>query len=403
MLRKKFLHLDFIGKIYLSVGIFSIIVLVFCIWLSNHRGFVQILPFSDAIMVYVDQNGHLYHGNLEIDGKEYHFNEDSGFMTRGFVTHKTNKYYYDQKGHKLYGFQTINDHTYYFDKNGKMAKDTYVAFSKDGQLHLDYYDKNGEKTKQEVDFDIEEIQSQVQKVLSKYDGDISVYFKDLRTEQSFYINPKNMYPCCMIKVPALIKIFQEIENGNIDHAAHATEIEQMITISSNTAYNNLAALLGGGNGIFGLYQINQMCIELGLENTELHHGLFPGENFFTDGGANTSNPKDIGILFEKLYKKEIISDKACQDMISILKACEDRDEIQAGLDKGIEFAHKTGAADLLYHDGGIVYLPGRDYILVIFSNEVSRMYDMMQEVSKTILNYQKSLTGSKDIIYVQDA
>jgi beta-lactamase class A len=403
MLRKKFLHLDFIGKIYLSVGIFSIIVLVFCIWLSNQRGFVQILPFSDAIMVYVDQNGHLYHGNLEIDGKEYHFNEDSGFMTRGFVTHKTNTYYYDQKGHKLYGFQTINDHTYYFDKNGKMAKDTYVAFSKDGQLHLDYYDKNGEKTKQEVDFDIEEIQSQVQKVLSKYDGDISVYFKDLRTEQSFYINPKNMYPCCMIKVPALIKIFQEIENGNIDHAAHATEIEQMITISSNTAYNNLAALLGGGNGIFGLYQINQMCIEQGLENTELHHGLFPGENFFTDGGANTSNPKDIGILFEKLYKKEIISDKACQDMISILKACEDRDEIQAGLDKGIEFAHKTGAADLLYHDGGIVYLPGRDYILVIFSNEVSRMYDMMQEVSKTILNYQKSLTGSKDIIYVQDA
>lgn len=403
MLRKKFLHLDFVGKIYLSVGIFSIIVLVFCIWLSNQRGFVQILPFSDAIMVYVDQNGHLYHGNLEIDGKEYHFNEDSGFMTRGFVTHKTNTYYYDQKGHKLYGFQTINDHTYYFDKNGKMAKDTYVAFSKDGQLHLDYYDKNGEKTKQEVDFDIEEIQSQVQKVLSKYDGDISVYFKDLRTEQSFYINPKNMYPCCMIKVPALIKIFQKIENGNIDHAAHATEIEQMITISSNTAYNNLAALLGGGNGIFGLYQINQMCIELGLENTELHHGLFPGENFFTDGGANTSNPKDIGILFEKLYKKEIISDKACQDMISILKACEDRDEIQAGLDKGIEFAHKTGAADLLYHDGGIVYLPGRDYILVIFSNEVSRMYDMMQEVSKTILNYQKSLTGSKDIIYVQDA
>lgn len=403
MLRKKFLHLDFVGKIYLSVGIFSIIVLVFCIWLSNQRGFVQILPFSDAIMVYVDQNGHLYHGNLEIDGKEYHFNEDSGFMTRGFVTHKTNTYYYDQKGHKLYGFQTINEHTYYFDKNGKMAKDTYVAFSKDGQLHLDYYDKTGEKTKQEVDFDIEEIQSQVQKVLSKYDGDISVYFKDLRTEQSFYINPKNMYPCCMIKVPALIKIFQEIENGNIDYAAHATEIEQMITISSNTAYNNLAALLGGGNGIFGLYQINQMCIEQGLENTELHHGLLPGENFFTDGGANTSNPKDIGILFEKLYKKEIISDKACQDMISILKACEDRDEIQAGLDKGIEFAHKTGAADLLYHDGGIVYLPGRDYILVIFSNGVSRMYDMMQEVSKTILNYQKSLTGSKDIIYVQDA
>ena len=370
MLRKKFLHLDFIGKIYLSVGIFSIIVLVFCIWLSNHRGFVQILPFSDAIMVYVDQNGHLYHGNLEIDGKEYHFNEDSGFMTRGFVTHKTNTYYYDQKGHKLYGFQTINDHTYYFDKNGKMAKDTYVAFSKDGQLHLDYYDKNGEKIKQEVDFDIEGIQSQVQKVLSKYDGDISVYFKDLRTEQSFYINPKNMYSCCMIKVPALIKIFQEIENGNIDHAAHANEIEQMITISSNTAYNNLAALLGGGNGIYGLYQINQMCIELGLENTKLHHGLLPGENFFTDGGANTSNPKDIGILFEKLYKKEIISDKACQDMISILKACEDRDEIQAGLDKGIEFAHKTGAADLLYHDGGIVYLPGRDYILVIFSNQV---------------------------------
>lgn len=402
MQRKKFLHLDFTGKIYLSVGIFSILILVFCVWLSTQRGFVQILPFSDAIMVYVDQNGHLHHGNLEINGKSYYFDEDSGFMKKGFVTQKESTYYYGQNGHKLYSFQTINNHTYYFDNNGKMAKDTYVAFSKDGQLHLDYYDKNGKKTKQNVDFDIEEIQAQVQKVLSKYDGDTSVYFKDLRTSQSFYINPKNMYPCCMIKVPTLIKVFQEIENGNIDYAAHATEIEQMITISSNTAYNNLAALLGGGNGVYGLYQVNQMCIELSLENTELHHGLLPGENFFTDGGGNTSNPKDIGNLFEKLYKKEIISDRACQDMISILKACEDRDEIQAGLDKGIEFAHKTGAADLLYHDGGIVYLPGRDYILVIFSNQVSRMYDMMQEVSKTILDYQKSLTGSKDVIFVQD-
>lgn len=303
MQQKKFLHLDFTGKIYLSVGIFSIIILVFCVWLSTQRGFVQILPFSDAIMVYVDQNGHLHHGNLEINGKSYYFDEDSGFMKKGFVTQKESTYYYGQNGHKLYSFQTINNHTYYFDNNGKMAKDTYVAFSKDGQLHLDYYDKNGKKTKRNVDFDIEEIQTQVQKVLSKYDGDTSVYFKDLRTNQSFYINPKNMYPCCMVKVPTLIKVFQEIENGNIDYAAHATEIEQMITISSNTAYNNLAALLGGGNGVYGLYQVNQMCIELGLENTELHHGLLPGENFFTDGGGNTSNPKDIGNLFEKLYKK----------------------------------------------------------------------------------------------------
>ena len=28
-------------------------------------------------------------------------------MTRGFVTHKTNTYYYDQKGHKLYGFKPL--------------------------------------------------------------------------------------------------------------------------------------------------------------------------------------------------------------------------------------------------------------------------------------------------------
>lgn len=403
MSQKKFYHLDFFTKIYLITGSITVIVLVFCIWLSNQRGFVQILPFSDALMVYIDQNGHLQHGELEIDGKTYHFNEDSGFMTKGFVTHKTNTYYYDQKGHKSYGFQDINGNSYYFDKNGIMASDTYVAYSKDGQPHLDYYDKSGKRTDKKVIFNAEELQTQVQDVLSKYDGDISLYFKDLRTEQSFYINPKNMYPCCMIKVPALIKIFQEIENGNFDYASHATEIEQMITISSNTAYNNLTTLLGGGNGIYGLSQINQLCIELGLENTELHHGLLPGENFFTDGGSNTSNPKDIGTLFEKLYKKEIISDKACQDMISILKACEDPDEIQTGLDKDIEFAHKTGTAYLLYHDGGIIYLPGRDYILVIFSDQVSRMYDMMNEVSKTIFDYQKGLTGSKDVIYAQDA
>ena len=52
---------------------------------------------------------------------------------------------------------------------------------------------------------------------------------------------------------------------------------------------------------------------------------------------------------------------------------------------------KTGCADTYYHDGGIVYLPGRDYILVVFSKDVNVYTSLMYEISSCVFEYQDTL------------
>lgn len=359
-------------------------------YMSNQDGFVSVFPFSDKLL-YID-DGNILYGKQKINDHEYYFDKESGIMVTGFYGEK----YYDDQGRMATGFKKIGGKTYYFEEDGTIVKDDYRGFTLDGKLQYNYFDKQGvlqinknnSNENGEVIPNYESLKVGVEEITSNYTGDISVYFKDIRTDSSFLINDQAMYPCCMIKVPALAAIYREIELGNLNYEQNAETIETMITISSNTSYNNLMTMIGNGSGVQGLYMVNQLCYEYGLYNTGLHHGLEPGENFFTDGGANVSTAQDIGILMEKLYKGEVISNDSSQKMIELLKRCEDHGALQRGLPDDAVFAHKTGCAETYYHDGGIVYMPGRDYIIVVFSNGVYNYPSLMEEVSSYIYEYQ---------------
>lgn len=215
-----------------------------------------------------------------------------------------------------------------------------------------------------------------------------MYFKDLRSQKSFSINDHNYYPCCMIKTVALAEVYDQIEQGNIDYKENQKYIEDMITISDNTSYNVLMKLAGQGNGLQGLNQANHLAYQLGMENTGLHHALQPGNELFSDGGANTSRAGDIGIFFDELYKGNIVSKKSSLDMIQLLERCEDDEALAQGFPKSIPFAHKTGCADTIYHDGGIIYAPDRPYILVVFTKDSLPCAPLFEEISKTVYDYE---------------
>lgn len=392
--------------ILVIVALCSFFTLSFVTHLSFQKGFVSLLPFVSSATVYIDSNGDLAHGMHKIGKDYYYFSQDTGFMKKGFQTidHKT--YYFDHNGKRVNGLHTINGKTYYFEKNGQMVAKKFKAYTKDNHPMLSYFDQKGHmvtgsktinKKKYVFDkngnlqIDIEKLQKEVQEIISKYSGDISVYFKDLRTRKSFEINPQSMYPCCMIKTVALAAVFQEIDAQTMDYSQYAQWIEPMIIISDNTSYNVLMEVIGNGNGLYGLHKANVLAQQIGMNHTALHHGLQPGENFFTDGGDNVSSATDIGLFFENLYDHKLASEDSCNKMIDLFKQCSDYTALQSGLGKNIEFAHKTGCADTYYHDGGIVFLPGRDYILVVFSKDVNVYTSLMQEISACVFEYQNTL------------
>lgn len=179
----------------------------------------------------------------------------------------------------------------------------------------------------------------------------------------------------------LLTVYDQANQGNISLSQCQPYLSSMIIYSNNDAYNTLLQMLGGEDGLTGLEIVNDYLASIGISRTRLHHSLQPAAEDFRDGASNVSCPSDIGILFEKLYRYELFAPQQSEEILSLLKQCADTNAIWQGLPAGTSFAHKSGWADDLYLDGGIVYRSSSDYILVIFTDNVAYRSSFFQEIS----------------------
>lgn len=371
---------------------------------SRRTGFILTDPFDANSMIYIDDNGNKLYGYQSIEDEVYYFNEDTGKMNRGNMETQKGIQNFTNDGRLLTGLQKQDGKTIFYNQDGYQVKNAFVRLDDKTRLgRISYFDKDGYmvtgKTKikgQDYKFDKEgnivsdfsNLQKELEDIVENRYGEVSIYFKDLRSQKSFSINDHNYYPCCMIKTVALAEVYNQIEQGNIDYKENQKYIEDMIIISDNTSYNVLMKLAGLGNGLQGLNQANHLAYQIGMENTGLHHALQPGKELFSDGGANTSTAGDIGIFFDELYKGNIVSKKSSLDMIQLLERCEDDEALAQGFPKNIPFAHKTGCAETSYHDGGIIYAPDRPYILVVFTKDSLPCAPLFEQISETVYDYE---------------
>ena len=86
------------------------------------------------------------------------------------------------------------------------------------------------------------------------------------------------------------------------------------------------------------------------------------------GGYFVTTPADVARFFALLYRGEIVSEQASEQMLAVMRAQELNDLIPASLPAGTEVAHKTGLVDKYLHDAGIVSAPGGDYVLVLLTH-----------------------------------
>ena len=73
-------------------------------------------------------------------------------------------------------------------------------------------------------------------------------------------------------------------------------------------------------------------------------------------GLGVSTPRDMVALLEKLENGELVSHEASQEMLAILKRCQDDSGIRRRIGN-LKVANKTGSLDALRSDVGIVYAP----------------------------------------------
>ena len=225
----------------------------------------------------------------------------------------------------------------------------------------------------------ENIEEIVAKNLKGEKGTYSIVYKNLKNGDEYYKNETNEYESASLyKLFVMAKTYEELENGSISkntilkdtverlnarfdiasEEAEMTEgeftmtidtaLDQMITIS-----HNYAALL----------------LTTKLKTSEIKDFIKANGFIHTNFTAPPrTTPEDILLFYEKLYKKELVSQSASDEMLALLKKQELNDRIPKYLPKEVQVAHKTGELGGVKHDAGIVFTKEGDYILIFMTD-----------------------------------
>lgn len=248
-----------------------------------------------------------------------------------------------------------------------------------------------------------EIEQIVKEETEKYDGDYAIAIKNFNTGEEYFLNEnKRFSSASLYKLWVMGEVFDQIEEGKLtletklsdsienlnkrfglaSDSAELKEgtisrtvedaLEDMITVSANYPAYLLTSKVGSKN-------IRQFLADNGLSDSNV--GTLTTEPYTT--ALNTF------LLYEKLYKKELVNTSSSNQMLEILKRQQLNDRIPKYLPKRTVIAHKTGELFGNKHNAGIVFSPKGDYIIVLMSktNSETKAAEVEAQISKRVWEY----------------
>lgn len=232
-------------------------------------------------------------------------------------------------------------------------------------------------------------------------GHVFSYHGDLVTTQA-----------SLIKIPILVTAFQQAETGELklDRKIALTEkdkvggsgtldarlgkepleltVRELITLmirdSDNTATNTVIRLVKRE-------RVNALMLSLGFRHTRLRRIMMDGEAAKRDE-ENTSTPLEMARLVELIYRGKVVSRKACDEMISILKLV--RADFRGALPPGVDSASKPGGVPGVHTEAGIVFLEGRPYVLSVMCSMAGGESNPIRDVVEAVEQHFERLARS---------
>lgn len=225
-------------------------------------------------------------------------------------------------------------------------------------------------------------------IVETSDAVVGVAIKNLATGEKFFVNENEVFPqASAIKIHILAEIYHQAEQGKfhlsdvlplppdvrvggdgvlneLSESSVSMTIRDyavlMIVLSDNTATNLLIKQVGMDN-------VNKFLQSQGAVKTKLQRVMMDVKAA-TEGRENIGTPKDVLMILEKLYRGEVVSRKASQDMLSLLQKPKSKDgPIKDGLPAEVTVANKEGEIEGVRCDVGIVNLSKTPYIICVMT------------------------------------
>jgi len=241
---------------------------------------------------------------------------------------------------------------YYFGgENGLLVQEeqtTPEGFSVDETGRLKDGDKLGMET----------LEPKLTEMLESYQGEWSAYVKNLDSGEEILINNQPMYSASLIKAFVLADSYNEMDSIKANEGQKLKKDELVRLQSEKNDFKE------------GAEKINEYLKEEEYEDTSVQHTLAPSASPSTGlGGRNTTSVKDCGMLLERIYEGECVSEEASEEMLNILLQQEVDWKIPSGLAEDVKVANKTGETDTSQHDIAIVYGDKTTYIFCVMSQD----------------------------------
>ena len=239
------------------------------------------------------------------------------------------------------------------------------------------------------------LESRLMPLIRAHQGKVAVAVKPLGSGESFRYHAADVMPTAsLIKFPVMIEAYRQAADKKVDLDSVITlkksdkvggsgvlnyhfsdgatfklrdAIRLMIVFSDNTATNLVLDAIGIGSTAATMEK-------MGYPNTKIHSKVFRRDtSVFPERskqyGLGSTTPDEMIRLCEAVYRKQILSPAACDEILDNLRECDDRDKFPRFLPPQTKVAFKTGSLADTRTAAGIIECPAGPVIVCVMSYE----------------------------------
>ncbi len=216
-------------------------------------------------------------------------------------------------------------------------------------------------------------------LVSKFQGAVGVYAKNLKTGQTLVLNPDNIFAAAStIKVPVSIVVYRHFykQADPATRAVYDTGVELMMTISENDYF---ADFLDEIEDTIGSDVIREHFSRLGMKHTTIRDAK--ARNAF--GYSNVTTARDMAIIFEQLYLGNLIGPEKTSFILEAMAQSFFPDELARYMQQR-KVIHKIGELDDVLADVGVIDGANGPILISIFTEtpqDVDYASDYIAEMS----------------------